>query len=242
MVRVLRPHPLACHFVACTARPSGLAISRSVAQTLALANQSAVLVSMVLALVSETSLLQGSASRRGCVFILLWFAVQLVRVMGMALGLLTDDVRGATVVAAFVFVDKYTGPLGNAAVEAALLVTLHQQRESSAAPPPVAARSSWVPTTVPATLLLTMRLAVESVCRPFAELLLTPPGRVAAAGGALASHWPVSFELVVPTQLSPPAPQRCCHRAGSAASIEVGESAGDSRVLVLCVALMSGRR
>eukprot|EP01047_Picozoa_sp_COSAG01_P052400 COSAG01_NODE_5508_length_4212_cov_27.624449_6_plen_81_part_00 len=39
-------------------------------------------------------------------------------------------------VAAFVFVDKYTGPLGNASVEAALLVTLQNQQQRQPPPPP----------------------------------------------------------------------------------------------------------
>jgi hypothetical protein len=39
------------------------------------------------------------------------------------------------------------------------------------------------PVQVPATLLLTLRLAVEGVSRPFFELLLIPPGQAAATSG-----------------------------------------------------------
>eukprot|EP01047_Picozoa_sp_COSAG01_P052399 COSAG01_NODE_5508_length_4212_cov_27.624449_5_plen_133_part_00 len=99
---------------------------------------------------------------------------------------------------------------------------------------------SWVliavaPAQVPATLLLTLRLAVEGVSRPFFELLLIPPGQAAATSGndapcppcinhgasirqqfgvtsgvarraragRLATHWPVSLEVVVPPPLPP---------------------------------------
>jgi hypothetical protein len=52
------------------------------------------------------------------------------------LGRCSSRAQGATVVAAFVFVDKYTGPLGNASVEAALLVTLQNQQQHQPPPPP----------------------------------------------------------------------------------------------------------
>jgi hypothetical protein len=57
----------------------GLAVRGSLARgnsQLAVANQVAVLTSMLLALISETSLMQGSAAQRGSVFILLWLPVQ----------------------------------------------------------------------------------------------------------------------------------------------------------------------
>ena len=126
--------------------------------TLALANQSAVLASMLLALLSEVALLSGSAASRSATYIMLWLSVQLVRAVGF--GYLTNDETGALLantrrnphhsfkkrnfserflvvvqVWAFVFVDKYTGPLGNAAVETSLLQTLQQGQEQQEQPP-----------------------------------------------------------------------------------------------------------
>ena len=116
--------------------------------------------------------MQGSATQRGSVFILLWLPVQLVRVAGLSFGWLTDDAHGrrllqtmhiatiqyhqdtatnisrdllnclgyylccdigATVVGLFVFIDKYSGPLGNAAVEAALLLSIAGATSAAAA-------------------------------------------------------------------------------------------------------------
>lgn len=92
---------------------------------LALANQTAVLLSMLLALLSEVVLLKGSAASRSVIYIALWLGVQIVRSAGFAY--LADDFQGALLVWAFVFVDKYTGPLGEAAVETSLLVTLQHE-------------------------------------------------------------------------------------------------------------------
>ena len=184
----------------------GLTVRQSLVRgksELALANQTAVLVSMLLALFSEVVLLKGTnAASRSATYIALWLGVQLLRSGGF--GYLTDDFQGALLVWAFVFVDKYTGPLGNAAVETSLLVTLQQQQQQTQPQPPTSkasrrssSRSSsrgrgrspspksssltsgfgsgFGSWTVPGAMLLTVRHVVESSSRPFFELLLTPP-------------------------------------------------------------------
>lgn len=189
----------------------GLAVRQSLVRgnsELALANQTAVLASMVLALLSEVVILKDSdTASRSSMYIMLWVGVQLVRSAGF--GYLTDDFQGAVLVWAFVFVDKYTGPLGNAAVETSLLATL---KGSSADREPRKAADRWVAWTVPGAMLLTVRQVVESSSRPFFELLLTPPTDVANAVPVASStatneqstghmgagnHWPLPFEWVV---------------------------------------------
>ena len=184
----------------------GLTVRQSLVRgksELALANQTAVLVSMLLALFSEVVLLKGTnAASRSATYIALWLGVQLLRSGGF--GYLTDDFQGALLVWAFVFVDKYTGPLGNAAVETSLLVTLQQQQQQQTQPQPPTSTASrrsssrsssrgrgrspspkpsltsgfgsgFGSWTVPGAMLLTVRHVVESSPRPFFELLLTPP-------------------------------------------------------------------
>ena len=166
----------------------GLTVRQSLVRgnnELALANQTAVLASMALALLSEVVFLKGSAAAsRSCVYVCMWVGVQLLRSGGI--GYLTDDFRGALLVWAFVFVDKYTGPLGNAAVETSLLATLKGGEVDGAAQ-----RTGW---SVPGAMLLTVRQVVESSSRPFFELILTPPDNAAPTAG---SHWPLPFECVV---------------------------------------------
>jgi hypothetical protein len=68
-----------------------------------------VLLSMSLALLSETSFLQGAPERKTTVYLSLWGGVQVLRVVGLSLGLLSGSgAAGALLVAAFVFVDKYS--------------------------------------------------------------------------------------------------------------------------------------
>lgn len=192
----------------------GLTVRQSLVRgnnELALANQTAVLASMVLALLSEVVILKGSdTASRSSTYIVLWVGVQLVRSVGF--GYLTDDFQGAMLVWAFVFVDKYTGPLGNAAVETSLLATLKgdnvapqaamagrddanatkqkpRRRSSSGGAKnksrspsqPRRAASGWAAWTVPGAMLLTVRQVVESSSRPFFELLLTPPALATTA-------------------------------------------------------------
>lgn len=186
----------------------GLTVRQSLVRgnnELALANQTAVLASMVLALLSEVVILKDSdTASRSSTYIVLWVGVQLVRSVGF--GYLTDDFQGALLVWAFVFVDKYTGPLGNAAVETSLLATLKGTRAQDpsiagrARTPQNLSRSRRDAWTVPGAMLLTVRQVVESSSRPFFELILTPPGQATGSeqGPAPAgSHWPLSFEWVV---------------------------------------------
>ena len=166
----------------------GLTVRQSLVRgnnELALANQTAVLASMALALLSEVVIMKGSdAASRSCTYVCMWVGVQLLRSGGF--GYLTDDFRGALLVWGFVFVDKYTGPLGNAAVETSLLATLKGGKIDGSA-----RCTGW---SVPGAMLLTVRQVVESSSRPFFELILTPPDNAALSAG---SHWPIPFEFAV---------------------------------------------
>ena len=175
----------------------GLTVRRSLASGksgLAIANQMAVLLSMLLALLSETKLVRGNASERGLVFIGLWLIVNLIRAVGFSLGLISDDSKGQVIVALFVFFDKFTGPLGNAALEVALLTVLASPHPKEDTAPPLIKQAR-----VPAAFLLTLRMTTEAVCRPWAELLLQPPGLQTGdrPDAELGEHWPLPVSLVV---------------------------------------------
>eukprot|EP00929_Paragymnodinium_shiwhaense_P087062 TRINITY_DN47374_c0_g1_i1.p1 TRINITY_DN47374_c0_g1~~TRINITY_DN47374_c0_g1_i1.p1 ORF type:complete len:411 (-),score=33.52 TRINITY_DN47374_c0_g1_i1:23-1255(-) len=137
-----------------------LAIRRSLLageKDMALTNQAAVFASMLLAYVLETRP-GGGAEEYGQAFILIWSLCQFFR--GAALHLL--EVGGASVLllAAFVFVDKFTGPLGLAALDTALLQILEGGgRELSGS-------------SVPARLLWTVHTATSRVERPLCQLIL----------------------------------------------------------------------
>merc|ERR1711865_961853 len=92
-------------------------------QDLALTNHLMVLVSNLLAYWSE---IRPSADgrRKAVVFILAWATCQGFRII--ALKHLESGSFGGLVLAAMVFMDKYTGPLGGAALETALLAVLSQ--------------------------------------------------------------------------------------------------------------------
>ena len=109
--------------------------------------------------------------------------------IGLSGGWLTDDANGASIVGLFVFIDKYTGPLGNAAVEAALLLSISATRGDDGA-----TKQGPISAGVPAAVLLTLRLTTEAVCRPFFELLLAASSSTPSSS-SLAAHWPVSRAL-----------------------------------------------
>jgi hypothetical protein len=78
-------------------------------------------------------------------YIMLWLGVQTIRASGF--DYLTDDAAGAAMIWGFVLIDKYTGPLGNAAVETALLTTLQDDTDDT--PPPQKPRRSRSPSRSP---------------------------------------------------------------------------------------------
>jgi len=123
-------------------------------QDLALANQVAVFVSMVMAYWSETRP-GGGAGQRAGLFILVWAGCQAFRCC--AVHLLAGGRAGVPLLMAFVFMDKYTGPLGAAALDVALLEVLRRGEGGGA---------------VRSSLLWTARMAVSRLERPLCQLVL----------------------------------------------------------------------
>eukprot|EP00928_Gymnodinium_smaydae_P041918 TRINITY_DN28303_c0_g3_i1.p1 TRINITY_DN28303_c0_g3~~TRINITY_DN28303_c0_g3_i1.p1 ORF type:complete len:429 (-),score=46.65 TRINITY_DN28303_c0_g3_i1:78-1364(-) len=129
-------------------------------QDLALTNQCSILISMSLAYFTETRLGGGAASRAG-LFILSWTGCQLFR--GAALDLLEVGSMGLPLLAAFAFLDKYTGPLGSAALDVALLKLMRfgaRKEEKSTGVRPTS------------EVLWTARMVVSKVERPICQLVL----------------------------------------------------------------------
>ena len=123
----------------------------------ALANSMMVFLSMSLALFTQRKSEKSKEKQRLC--ILLWAFSQVFRLL--ALPFLHD---GALIpLAAMVFVDKYTGPLGAASLDSALLKLLTQSSTSS---------TTGLPKGLPDTLLWTMRVAVARIERPICQLIL----------------------------------------------------------------------
>ena len=164
-------------------------LSRGQSQ-LAISEKTAIIVSMSLALLSETRLLRSGAerssgsrgggdcdqdvethstARRGIVFASLWAVSQLCRIVGASW---IDD-NSSTLVGAFMFLDKYTGPLGAAALENALLSLLSRERtrQVTASEPGRGIRTKDH-VSLPATFLFSLRATSEKLERPLWELLL----------------------------------------------------------------------
>lgn len=169
--RAALPHAAAFVGLGCVVGTTGealmdmaiaLAIRRSLQQgknDLALTNQCAVFMSMLLAYVSETrSSLAAAAKAR--IFIASWMACQVFR--GTALHFLESGGLGVPVLLLCAFVDKYTGPLGAAALDNALLTVLEFG----------AHRAHLSPRAVPNTLLWTARMVVQKAERPICQLIL----------------------------------------------------------------------
>eukprot|EP00933_Yihiella_yeosuensis_P003522 TRINITY_DN10644_c3_g1_i1.p1 TRINITY_DN10644_c3_g1~~TRINITY_DN10644_c3_g1_i1.p1 ORF type:complete len:415 (-),score=55.14 TRINITY_DN10644_c3_g1_i1:171-1415(-) len=123
---------------------------------LALAYNCAVLLSMAGGYVSE-SMAAGIGARR--IFCCFWGLCQVCRGFGMEY--LTPDRTG--LMFAFVFFDKFTGPLGQAAIDTALLSLL--RRDNGGRGP-----EGWP--RMPANAVWTLRAAAERLERPFCQLLL----------------------------------------------------------------------
>mmetsp|Transcript_164571 Transcript_164571/g.316053 ORF Transcript_164571/g.316053 Transcript_164571/m.316053 type:complete len:214 (+) Transcript_164571:106-747(+) len=129
---------------------------------LALTNQLMVLSSMLLAYWSETKP-SASSSRKSMFFISLWALCQVFRVL--ALKYVEEGSIGKVLLGGMVFMDKYSGPLGSAALDMALLRVLTQGDERLRS-----STSSLI--RVPGSLLWTLRTAVTRMERPICQLLL----------------------------------------------------------------------
>lgn len=143
--------------------------------TLTIAYNIAVMLSMCGGFISE-SLAGGEGARR--IFSGLWGACQFFRSCGMEF--LTPDQTWLMFV--FVFGDKFTGPLGQAAIDTALLSVMRRGRSKSDG-------EGWP--RMPANALWTLRTAAERLERPLCQLILL---RFEAGSAPL---WvPITFALI----------------------------------------------
>ena len=176
---------------------------------LAIANQTAVLMAMAAALISELFLIRratAAAKRRGgdggiataaraamqraVPYINGWACIQLVRAAGLRY--LSAAHGGASAVVLmwiFVALDKYSGPLGGAAVESAILRFLR----SSSGAETATQQASKVDSTfrVRSSLVLATCTVVGSLRRPLAEVLLT------LVGDTRGAEWRLELIVVV---------------------------------------------
>eukprot|EP00928_Gymnodinium_smaydae_P023525 TRINITY_DN19382_c0_g1_i1.p1 TRINITY_DN19382_c0_g1~~TRINITY_DN19382_c0_g1_i1.p1 ORF type:complete len:442 (-),score=63.30 TRINITY_DN19382_c0_g1_i1:72-1397(-) len=126
--------------------------------TLTVSYNIAVMISMVGGLVFETKLAASPAARRFCS--VLWGLCQTIRALGMQH--LTTDRIGLMFF--FVFFDKFTGPLGQASIDGALLLLLKQPRGDHS--------SGRFRQRIPANGMWTLRTAAERLERPLCQLCL----------------------------------------------------------------------
>ena len=113
-----------------------------------------------------------------------------------------------TALAAFVFVDKYTGPLGQAALDTAAVALLQANALPARPPPGQRARAA-----VPAAFLISLRAASFKYERPLWEMLLLSE-----------EAWPLPFTPVVLTLLGAVS-AGVVHALLAHASAEVGGAA-----------------
>ncbi|CAE8608543.1 unnamed protein product [Polarella glacialis] len=139
-------------------------------QDLALTNQLVICLSMTLAYISETMTGANSSSKKGTAFILAWAACQCVRVL--ALRHLDSESFGTLVLAGMVFVDKYTGPLGAAALDMALLQLLETSGPGPLSGGSEVEGSGRSARGIPATFLWTLRMTTSRMERPICQLVL----------------------------------------------------------------------
>jgi len=130
---------------------------------LALANQLAIFVSMSLAYISETRP-GGGALQWGRPFILAWAACQILRSFALHLVRATGTGVPVLLVGVCALFDKYTGPLGSAALDIALLAILKRGA--------VTVQADKRQISVPGTLLWTMRNGISRLERPICQLVL----------------------------------------------------------------------
>jgi len=142
---------------------------------LTLAYNCAVLLSMFGGLAFET-MTSGTGAR--CVFAGVWGACQIFRGLGMQY--LSPE--RLWLIFGFVFFDKFSGPLGQAAVDTALLALLHPADKE-----PMKANTRGIPSTA----IWTVRTAAERLERPSCQLLLL------MFGAAHAPCWlPLTFSMI----------------------------------------------
>lgn len=163
----------------------GMRVRKSLSQgrtQLALANNGSVLASQFLALLSETQLGQGSERARNLSFLSLWCSCQLMRAFGISY---LDGTDAPVLLSCMVFFDKYSGPLGQAALDtagvsmlqAALISKQAKQKGSSGG----ATRLM-----IPAAFLVSLRAAAFKYERPFWDTLLLSE-----------EHWLMPLPLVI---------------------------------------------
>jgi len=129
---------------------------------LAIANQSAVIISMLLAYWTETRPGGGGANQAGT-FIVVWSVCQVFR--SCCMDILRSGGISAITFFVLVFIGRYIGPLGKAAQDTALLKLLKSS-------PSDMGGSAQPRFGVPATLLWTIRNAVARLERPLCQLIL----------------------------------------------------------------------
>ena len=167
----------------------GLRVRESLVQgtkDLALTNNVSVLASQLLALLSDglmTKLSNGSERRRSFVFLSLWSTCQLMRGACMPL-LAGSSVRAQSLLATFVFFDKYTGPFGQAALDTAAVALL--QAKALPKLKTDGARALMLGLSVPAPFLISLRAASFKYERPMWEMLLLQE-----------EQWPLPLTTVV---------------------------------------------
>eukprot|EP00927_Polykrikos_kofoidii_P052340 TRINITY_DN46123_c0_g1_i1.p1 TRINITY_DN46123_c0_g1~~TRINITY_DN46123_c0_g1_i1.p1 ORF type:complete len:418 (-),score=46.51 TRINITY_DN46123_c0_g1_i1:109-1362(-) len=131
-------------------------------QDLPIANQVAVIFSMLMAYWTETRPGGGGANKAGT-FILAWCGCQVFR--SCCMNYLEAGGVGVLALFVFVFIGRYVGPLGKAAQDTALLKLLKEYTVENGVK-----QLPWH--SVPATLLWTMRQAVSRLERPLCQLIL----------------------------------------------------------------------
>lgn len=124
---------------------------------LALANHVTVLSSMSLAFWTQSKSERSTQKQVLCMF--LWAGCQVFRIAALPYLSKQDAVGQSRFVAlaAMVFLDKYTGPLGSASLDSALLAVLYHGRCNKG---------------LPETVLWTMRTAVARMERPICQLIM----------------------------------------------------------------------
>merc|ERR1712196_573690 len=123
--------------------------------TLTISYNVAVMISMLCGLMFETKLASSPTARR--FFVILWGLCQTIRACGMQY--LAADRIG--LIFFFVFFDKFTGPLGQASIDGALLLLLREPRASRS--------SGWLRQRIPANGMWTVRTAAERLERPLCQ-------------------------------------------------------------------------
>ncbi|CAL1128977.1 unnamed protein product [Cladocopium goreaui] len=123
---------------------------------LALANHVTVLSSMSLAFWTQSKSERSTQKQVLCM--LLWAGCQVFRIAALPyLGKQDTGQSRFVALAAMVFLDKYTGPLGSASLDSALLAVLYHGRCNKG---------------LPETVLWTMRTAVARMERPICQLIM----------------------------------------------------------------------